>query len=93
MCDPLATAGSAGSVPVPAREGVADGVFADGESSVGASLLQPGARGQIDGREDNARDSGSVACRRRTPASSSSAVDAVGLDREIHGSGCRFQSL
>ena len=42
----------------PARECVAHGIFADGEPGGGAPLLQPCARGQVHGGENDARDVG-----------------------------------
>ena len=42
----------------PAKEGVADGVFADGEACVLGEPLEPGAGAEIVGREDDAGDGG-----------------------------------
>ena len=53
--------GDGGEVGVgagPADEGVADGVFADGEAFGGGEVFEPGAGAEVVGGEDDAGDGG-----------------------------------
>ncbi len=55
MCEPVPMGASSGSAALPARKGVADGVFADGETGVGAQAFHIGAGAQVGLAEDDAR--------------------------------------
>ena len=55
MCEPVPMGARSGSRAVPARKGVADGVFAHCKPGVVAKVLHVGARAQVGLAEDDAR--------------------------------------